>query len=411
MTEEKCRFCGTLLIHSFCDLGTSPLSNAYLSSSQLNEVEPWYPLHAYVCESCFLVQLPQYQSPKEIFNEYLYLSSYSESWVKHAKTYANKVIRRFKLNQESAVVEIASNDGYLLQHFKNRNIPVLGVEPAENVAKIAEEKGIPTRVGFFGSETARKMVEENISPDLLVANNVLAHVPDLHDFVAGLKILLKPGGRITLEFPHLLKLMEHNQFDTIYHEHFSYFSFLTVDKIFYRHQLKVYDVEELETHGGSLRVYLCHDDDKTGPISEAVLHLRTKEMDAGLNTLAPYKAFFEKVEECRLGFLGFLVSLRYDGKKVVAYGAPAKGNTLLNYCGIRSDMLSFTVDRNPYKQGKFLPGSRIPIYNPDKIKETQPDYVVILPWNLKREIMKQLSFIREWNGKFVVPIPSVQVFT
>ncbi len=411
MSAHKCRFCGTLLHHSFCDLGCTPPSNAFLSEKQLHLPETTYPLHAMFCESCFLVQLPQYQSPSEIFKEYPYFSSYSGTWVSHIKAYVHQAVKRFKLNKKSQVIEIASNDGYLLQHFKRFNIPILGVEPAENVAAVAIEQGVPTRVSFFGVETARAMSEEGIQADLLIGNNVLAHVPDLHDFVAGLKILLKPGGRITLEFPHIQQLIEKNQFDTIYHEHFSYFSLITADKIFSRHKLKIYDVEELETHGGSLRVYLCHEDDKTGPVSEAVLALRLIEINAGLNRLETYTAFAKKVDEVRLGLLAFLLSLRFDGKTVAAYGAPAKGNTLLNTCGIRSDMLSYAVDRNPYKQGRFLPGSRIPICHPDKIKETKPDYLVILPWNLKEEIMDQMAFIREWHGRFVVPIPKLKVYT
>lgn len=411
MKDEKCRFCGTVLSLSFCDLGCTPPSNAFLSEKQLHTSETYYPLNALICESCFLVQLPQYQRPEEIFKEYPYFSSYSKSWISHVKAYVAQAVKRFKLNQSSQVVEIASNDGYLLQHFKRLDIPTLGVEPAENVAAAAIKEGISTRVGFFGVEMAREMSEEGISADLLIANNVLAHVPELHDFVAGLKLLLKPGGRITLEFPHIKQLIEKRQFDTIYHEHFSYFSLITADKVFARHHLKIYDVEQMGTHGGSLRVYLCHDDDKTGPVSEAVLALRLKEIDAGLNRLETYAAFAEQVEEVRLSFLAFLVSMRFDGKTVAAYGAPAKGNTLLNFCGIRRDMLAYTVDRNPYKQGRFLPGSRIPIYHPDKIKETKPDYLVILPWNLREEVMDQMSFIRKWHGKFVVPIPRVRVFS
>lgn len=411
MTQQKCRFCGALLKHSFCDLGTSPPSNAFLSEKQLDDTEIFYPLHAKVCELCFLVQLPQYQSPAEIFHEYLYFSSYSKSWVNHVKHYANHAAKRFKLDPSTQVIEIASNDGYLLQHFKARGIPILGVEPAENIAAAAKEKGIPTRVGFFGIEMARAMREEGFSADLLIANNVLAHVPDVHDFVAGLKFLLKPSGRLTLEFPHIQELIDKNQFDTIYHEHFSYFSFLTADQIFSKHGLKIYDVERLDTHGGSLRIYLSHAEDQTALISEAVLTLRREEMTVGLNKIETYAAFSKKVEECRLEFLAFLLSLRYDGKTIAAYGAPAKGNTLLNYCGIRPDLLPYTVDQNPHKQGRFLPGSRIPVYAPDKIKESKPDYLLILPWNLKEEIMEQMSYIRAWHGRFVAPIPRIQVFS
>ncbi len=411
MMHQKCRFCGTALKHSFCDLGSAPLSNAYLSEKQLDEPETSYPLHPKVCESCFLVQLPEYQSPAKIFHEYAYFSSYSSTWVEHVKQYTDEVIKRFRLNATSQVIEIASNDGYLLEHFKTQGIPILGVEPAANVASFAIEKGVPTRVAFLGVETAKKMLEEGISADLLIGNNVLAHVPDLHDFVAGLKLLLKPGGRITLEFPHLLSLIEHNQFDTIYHEHFSYLSFLTARQIFSKHNLKVFDVDLLETHGGSLRIYLCHEADQSEQETEAVRQLSAKEMDAGLTRIETYAEFSEKVQEARLGFLTYLISLRYDEKKVAAYGAPAKGNTLLNYCGIRPDLLPYTVDMNPNKQGRFLPGSRIPVYSPEKIKETRPDYLVILPWNIKEEVMQQMSFIREWHGRFVVPIPRIHVFT
>ncbi|MFQ5588132.1 MAG: methyltransferase domain-containing protein [Nitrospiria bacterium] len=409
MTHRKCRFCGTLLRHSFCDLGVAPPSNAFLSEKQCDEAEVYYPLHAKVCESCFLVQLPQYQSPSEIFREYVYFSSYSSTWVCHVKQYAEEAVKRFRLNAASQVIEVASNDGYLLEHFKAKGIPVLGVEPAENVAAAAIKKGIPTRAQFFGVEAARAMLAEGISADLLIGNNVLAHVPDLHDFVAGLKLLLRPGGRITLEFPHLLALIEQSQFDTIYHEHFSYFSLLTAEKLFLRHQLKIFDVESLETHGGSLRVFLCHQADEHEQETEAVARLRQKERAGGLHRIETYAEFSKKAEEARLSFLAFLISHRYDEKKIAAYGAPAKGNTLLNYCGIRPDLLPYTVDRNPCKQGKFLPGSRVPVFHPDKIKETQPDYLVILPWNLKSEIMAQMAFIRKWHGKFVVPIPRVQV--
>ncbi len=411
MSDQKCRYCGTLIKHSFCDLGTAPLSNAFLSEKQLTEREIYYPLHPKVCSSCFLVQLPQFQTPGEIFQEYAYFSSYSSSWVEHVKTYTDHAIKRFDLNQKSQVIEIASNDGYLLSHFKERNIPILGIEPAENVAASAIEKGIPTRVQFFGVESARKMQAEDILADLLIGNNVLAHVPDLHDFVGGMKLILKERGRITLEFPHLLTLIEQNQFDTIYHEHFSYFSLFTVKQIFLKHKLKIFDVDTLETHGGSIRIYLCHEEDETEKPAQAVTDLLEKESAAGLNRIETYTAFSGKVEETRLGCLSFLISLKYDEKKVAGYGAPAKGNTLLNYCGIRSDLLPYTVDQNPYKQGKFLPGSRIPVCHPDKIRETKPDYLIILPWNLKDEIMSQMSFIREWGGKFVVPIPRTQVFS
>jgi hypothetical protein len=409
--EANCRFCGTNLQHTFVDLGMSPLCESYVSREQLNQMEPFYPLHVYVCDQCFLVQLEEYVSPEDIFTEYAYFSSYADAWLQHAKDYTDLMERKFELDGNSLVVEVASNDGYLLQYFVEKGIPCLGVEPAANVAQAAIDKGVATRIEFFGTESARRMVEEGLQADLLIGNNVLAQVPDVNDFVAGMKILLKPQGVITVEFPHLLCLVSENQFDTIYHEHFSYFSFITAEKIFAAHGLTLFDVEELPTHGGSLRIYGRHDDDLSKPISGRVTALRTREQQAGVTDMAYYSAFGEQVKETKRKLLEFLILARREGKSVAGYGAPGKGNTLLNYCGIRTDFIDFTVDRNPYKQGKFLPGTHIPIHQPDKIKETQPDYVVVLPWNFKEEIMEQMSYIREWGGQFVVPIPEVKVYS
>jgi 2-polyprenyl-3-methyl-5-hydroxy-6-metoxy-1,4-benzoquinol methylase len=372
-------------------------------------MEPFFPLHAYVCENCFLVQLGEFQSPASIFTDYAYFSSFSDSWLKHARDYTNLMVERFKINSSHQVMEIASNDGYLLQYFKEKDIPVLGIEPAENVAKVAEEKGIPSLTKFFGKQTASELVSEGRQPDLLLGNNVLAHVPDIHDFVGGMKIVLKPQGVITMEFPHLLRLIESNQFDTIYHEHFSYLSFITVDKIFEKHGLTLFDVEELPTHGGSLRIYAKHSDDNSKPLSNRTRELREREIAFGLNSMKTYTAFSEKVKETKRKLLSFLIKAKEDGKTIVGYGAPAKGNTLLNYCGIGTDFIDYTVDRSPHKQDHVLPGTRIPILHPDKIRETKPDYLLILPWNIKDEIMDQMAHIREWGGKFVVPIPSVKI--
>ena len=409
MTHGNCRICEARLAVSFCDLGMSPLSNAYLDTEKLGDMEPFYPLHARVCGECFLVQLDEFETPAAIFSDYAYFSSYSDSWLAHAKQYTDAVIRRFKLGASHRVVEVASNDGYLLRYFKERGVAVLGVEPAANVAQVAKQAGIPTVVRFFGIETARALVTEGHSADLLVGNNVLAHVPDVNDFVAGMKILLKPGGVITMEFPHLMRLMAENQFDTIYHEHFSYFSLLTAQQLFARNGLVLFDVEELSTHGGSLRIYGRHLEDGSKPIDAKVPSLIARERTAGLAQIETYASFAEKVRETKRKLLEFLIVAKREGKTVVGYGAPAKGNTLLNYCGVRGDFLEYTVDRSPHKQDKFLPGTRIPVYSPDRIRETRPDYVLILPWNLKDEIVEQMAHIREWGGKFVVPIPEVQV--
>jgi hypothetical protein len=405
-----CRFCGNRLRQTFVDLGMSPLCESYLSAEQLNQMEPFYPLHVRVCGHCFLVQLEEYVSPESIFSDYAYFSSYSDSWVAHAKAYAEQMTTRFRLSTNSLVIEVASNDGYLLQHFVARQIPVLGIEPAANVAPVAVQRGVPTLVEFFGTTMARELVALGKQADLLLGNNVLAQVPDLNDFVAGMKILLGQCGVITIEFPHLMRLMEENQFDTIYHEHYCYFSFLTAEKIFAAHGLTLFDVEELSTHGGSLRIYACHAEDSSKVVSACVHEVRAREESAGFTRLDRYYAFAEQVKETKRKLLEFLIDAKRAGKQIVGYGAPGKGNTLLNFCGIRTDFLDYTVDRSPHKQGKFLPGTHIPIYPPDHIRETQPDYVLILPWNLRDEIMKQNMYIREWGGQFVVPIPAVKVY-
>jgi len=390
------------------DLGMSPLCETFLRADELNRMEPFYPLRVWVCERCFLVQLQEYVSPAEIFTEYAYFSSYSTSWLKHAKDYTDMAAARFGLDGRSRVVEIASNDGYLLQYFVEKGIPVLGVEPAANVAKAAVERGVPTVVRFFGQETAGDLVRDPGPANLIVGNNVLAHVPDVNDFVGGLKILLAPDGVVTMEFPHLWRLMDENQFDTIYHEHFSYLSFTTVIEIFSAHGLRIFDVDRIPTHGGSLRIYAGH----AGTIraeEPAVAALRIAEEAQGFRSTERYASFAPRVEETKRALLDFLIETRRAGKSVAAYGAPGKGNTLLNYCGIRTDFVDYAVDRNPYKHGRYTPGTHIPIFPPERIRETRPDYVLILPWNLKDEITEQLAYVREWGGRFVVPIPSVDV--
>ncbi|MCK4950306.1 MAG: methyltransferase domain-containing protein, partial [Gammaproteobacteria bacterium] len=365
--------------------------------------------HAYVCEQCLLVQLEEFESPEKIFSNYAYFSSYSDSWLAHAKKYTDHIIKNFDIVEKSQVIEIASNDGYLLQYFNERNIPVLGIEPAGNVAEVAVSKGIPTLNAFFGVETANMLANKGKQADLLLGNNVLAHVPDINDFVQGMKIILKPGGFITMEFPHLLKLMEGVQFDTIYHEHFSYFSLMTVLQIFSKHGLSLFDIEELDTHGGSLRIYAQHTD--TGPykVKPGIDHILEQEEKYGMKNIDTYTGFIRKVLHTKNMFLQFLLDASQQGKQVAAYGAPAKGNTLLNFCGIRADLIQYTVDRSPYKQGLFLPGSHIPVEAPDKLKQTKPDYIVILPWNLRDEIIEQASYVREWGAKFVVPVPEVLI--
>jgi 2-polyprenyl-3-methyl-5-hydroxy-6-metoxy-1,4-benzoquinol methylase len=406
---RKCRFCGQPLNFTFLDLGMSPLCESFLSLEQLNQMEPFYPLHVFVCENCFLVQLEEYVSPEHIFTEYAYFSSYADAWLQHVQKYTQVVIERFHLDQESFVVEIASNDGYLLQYFIQKNIPVLGIEPAKNVAQVAIDKGIPTLTEFFGYEKAKQLRDEGIQADLIVGNNVLAQVPDVNGFVAGMKTLLKKEGVITIEFPHLMRLIEENQFDTIYHEHFSYFSFIVAERIFSSKGLTLFDVEELPTHGGSLRIYARHAENKSLPISKKVLEMRDKEIRDGFTKMEFYSAFGEQVKDTKRKLLNFLIEIKKRGKSIAGYGAPGKGNTLLNYCGIRTDFLDYTVDRNPFKHGKFLPGTHIPIYPVEKIRETKPDYVFILPWNFKDEIMDQMAGIREWGGHFVIPIPEVQI--
>lgn len=409
MRANLCRICKTPLTHSFSDLGVSPLANSYLTDEQLDRMEPFYPLHAYVCDNCFLVQVTEFEPPENIFSDYAYFSSYSDSWLVHAQQYTEQMIERFGLDGDSQVIEVASNDGYLLQYFVEQGIPSLGVEPAENVAAEAEKKGVPTIVKFFGIETAEELASDGKQADLMNGTNVLAQVTDLHGFVEGFRILLKPQGVVTVEFPHLLKLIDENQFDTIYHEHFSYFSFFTVIALFAQHQLKVFDVEELPTFGGSLRIFFCHAGDQTKSVSQRVEDLLNREISAGIKDVAFYVRFNEKVKQVKREILEFVLKAKAENKTIVCYGAPAKGNTLLNYCGIRTDFIDYTVDRNPHKQNHFLPGTHIPIHPPDKVKETKPDYLVILPWNLQEEIMEQMSCIREWGGQFVVFIPGVEI--
>jgi len=409
MIHGNCRHCNAPLQHSFCDLGLSPLANDYATPEQLHRGEMFYPLHALLCEKCWLVQLLEFETPDNIFGDYAYFSSYSESWLEHARKYCEYVGERFGLGSESSVVEIASNDGYLLRNFKARGIPVLGIEPAANVAKVAEENGIPSLVRFFGTETATALASEGRKADLLIGNNVLAHVPALNDFVEGLKILLKPDGVITMEFPHLLQLMRQNQFDTIYHEHFSYFSFITVSTVFASRGLRMFDVEQLSTHGGSLRIFATHAENSTHQTGPAVAALLAEERAARLDEVATYRDYAARTYRTKRHLLDFLIKAAEQGKQVAAYGAPAKGNTLLNFCGIGTDLVAYTVDRSVHKQNRFLPGSRLPIYAPEKIAETKPDYLLILPWNLEAEITRQMTHIRDWGGQFVVPIPDVRV--
>lgn len=406
---KPCRFCGARLQRTFVDLGMSPLCETYPSAAELNRGEMFYPLHVFVCENCFLVQLEEFESPEKIFGEYPYFSSYSDSWLKHCESYTSQVIERFGLGAQSFVVEAASNDGYLLQYFVKEGIPVLGIEPAANVAKIAVEKGVPSLARFFGAQLASEMAGKGETADLVIGNNVLAQVPDLNDFVEGLKLLLKPHGVLTLEFPHLLRLIERNEFDTIYHEHFSYFSLLTTVSVLHAHGLKVFDVEELPTHGGSLRVYASHVEGLTHPVQSSVQALIQLEKKSALDSIVGYEGFAGQVQQTKFALLDFLLSAARQGKTVVGYGAPGKSATLLHYCGIGKDLIQYTVDRSPHKQGRFLPGTHIPIYHPDCIRETKPDYVVILPWNLKDEIVEQLKFIREWSGQLVVPIPEFKI--
>ena len=403
----SCRFCAEPLTQTFVDLGLSPLANSLLDVQDLDSTEPRYPLHAYVCGECFLVQLGEFATPEDIFEEYVYFSSYSDSWVAHAKRYVERMVDRFSVDGGSSVVEIASNDGYLLQWFQELGVPVLGVEPAQNVAVVAEEKGIPTVVRFFGRETAEELVGDGHRGDLVVANNVLAHVPDLNDFVGGLQVLLAGDGVATLEFPHLLRLIEETEFDTIYHEHFSYFSLLTVERVFAAHGLQIFDVEELPTHGGSLRIYARH---ANGVEPEpAVEELRQRERGAGLEDPDTYAQFGDRVDETKRSLREFLERARNEGRSVIAYGAAAKGVTLLNYCDVGPDLVEYVVDRSPHKQGLYLPGVRLPIRAPERVTETKPDYLLLLAWNLKDEIVEQMAHVREWGCRFVTPVPEVAV--
>jgi SAM-dependent methyltransferase len=405
-----CRFCGAPFGTTFVDLGVSPLANSFLKPEQLNRMELFYPLHAYVCDRCLLVQLEEFESPEAIFDEYAYFSSFSDTLLAHAKAYCEAMSERFGIDERSRVVEIASNDGYLLRNFVEMGVPVLGIEPAANVARAATERGIPTLVEFFGAALAQRLRGEDQGADLLAANNVLAHVPALNDFVKGIEILLEPRGVVTVEFPHLMRLMERNQFDTIYHEHFSYFSFLSAERVFARHGITLFDVEEIDTHGGSLRLYGRHAQDVSKPVDPRVEALRQREIAEGFDRVERYLSFAEQVAATKRELLGFLIEQKGRGKSLVAYGAAAKGNTLLNYCGVGTDLLDYVVDRSPHKQGLYLPGSRIPIHPPERLRETKPDFVVILAWNLKDEIMESVRFVRDWGGRFVVPIPRIAVF-
>lgn len=408
MLKYECRFCGTELKHTFVDLGATPLANSYLKAEDLDKAESIFSLHVRVCESCFLVQLPALETPENIFSEYAYFSSYSRTWLEHAKNYCEKMTQRFGLGEKSFVVELASNDGYLLQFFKEKGIGVLGVEPARNVAGVAIEKGIETEVAFFGKATAANLKERGFSADLMAANNVLAHVPDINEFVEGISVLLKADGVVTVEFPHLLNLIDQNQFDTIYHEHFSYLSLTTAEKVFNKYELSVFDVERIPTHGGSLRVYAQKTQTAAHPVSKTVDQLKREEKDFGLCDIENLTQYSEKVARVKRDLLTKLIEIKTDGKSIAAYGAAAKGNTLLSYCGIRTDFIDYVCDLNPNKQNRFLPGTRIPIVPPETIKETRPDYILILPWNIADELIQQLDFIREWDGKFILPIPDVR---
>jgi SAM-dependent methyltransferase len=409
-TARSCRFCGAEQLHTFLDLGMSPLCEAYPSAADLNRGEIYYPLLVFVCGRCFLVQLRKYESPERIFSDYPYFSSYSDSWLKHAEKYCEKMAARFGLGPQSFVIEVASNDGYLLQYFVQQRVPVLGIEPAGNVARAAIDMGVPTLVRFFGSQLAKDLASEGRCADLIVCNNVLAQVPDLNDFVEGLYTLLKPDGVLTLEFPHLLRMIERNEFDTIYHEHFSYFSMHTTVRILEAHAMRAFNVEELTTHGGSLRVYGCRAENHTYKTEASVRTVIAEEERAGLASVEGYATFTQQVRKTKLTLVDFLITAARQGKSVAGYGAPGKSATLLHYCGIGRDLIEYTVDRNPKKQGRYLPGTHIPIHHPSRLRETRPDYVLILPWNLKDEIMAQLQFIRDWGGQFVVPIPEVATY-
>jgi 2-polyprenyl-3-methyl-5-hydroxy-6-metoxy-1,4-benzoquinol methylase len=409
MAMLKCRFCGSPLEDSVVDLGMSPLCESYLSADQLDKMEPFYPLHAFVCRKCFLVQINDYVPAEHIFTEYAYFSSFSSAWLKHCEDYVEMITSRLRLDAKSFVVELASNDGYLLQYFVKGGIPCLGIEPAANVAKAARERGVETEVTFFNETSAQELRGRGRQADLILGNNVLAQVPDLNSFVAGIPIVLKPTGTVTIEFPHLMQLFDNNQFDTIYHEHFCYFSLLAAEAIFAGHGLTIFDVDELWTHGGSLRIYARHATDTTRPVSDRVLSLRAREEAAGYRNLETYTRFEKQVRETKSKLLELVIGAKRAGKRIAGYGAPGKGNTLLNYCGIRTDFIDFTVDRNPYKHGKFLPGTHIPIFDPSRIEREKPDYIFILPWNLQDEIMAQLAHVREWGARFIVPIPEARI--
>ena len=409
MEKDFCRLCNSVFNHIFVDLGNTPLANSFLSEQELGEKELTIPLIAYVCEKCFLVQLKESSSPREIFSDYAYFSSYSTSWLKHAENYVEMILNRFEFNEKSLVIELASNDGYLLQYFKQKKINVLGIEPAENVAKVAIKNGINTKIDFFTKDLALNLKNDQKQADLIVANNVLAHVPELNNFVNGIKILLKTNGLATFEFPHLLNLIKENQFDTIYHEHFSYFSLMTVINLFKNHGLEIFDVEEISTHGGSLRLFVKHENNNNFMPTENIQNILDKEIKAGLNNLDTYTSFSKSVEKIKKDLSDFIIKCKINQKEIICYGAPAKGNTLLNFCNIDKSFISYTVDKNIHKQGKYLPGIHLPIKSPDEINKSKPDYLLILPWNLQNEIIEEMNFIREWGGKFVIPIPEVKI--
>lgn len=409
MNAFPCRFCGTTLQHRVVDLGMHPLCESFLRADQVDTMEPFYPLHAWVCHECYLVQINDYVTADHIFDEYAYFSSYSTSWLDHANRYVGMITDRLDLDGDSFVVELASNDGYLLQYFVEREIPCLGIEPAANVAQVAIDKGVPTDVSYFGVAKAEEMAAEGKLADLICGANVMAQVPDLNDFVGGMPIILRPHGVVTIEFPHVMTTIDGNQFDQIYHEHFCYFGLLSTEKIFAGHGMTIFDVEEVPTHGGSLRIYACHAGDETHPVTERVTELRERELAAGYADMAMYERFEQTVRETKRKILELLIDAKREGKTIVGYGAPGKGNTLLNYCGIRQDFVDFTVDRNPYKHGRYTPGTHIPIQAPEALDEAKPDYILILPWNLKTEIMEQLAYAREWGARFIVPIPEAVV--
>nr|WP_142713053.1 class I SAM-dependent methyltransferase [Fodinibius sediminis] len=411
MNNIRCRNCGNELTYTFADLGSSPLCNEIIKPGELNRGQRSYPLHTYVCEECYLVQVGTQVSPEEIYSDYSYFSSYSDSWLNHAKRYVEMVTGHYGISHESFVVEIASNDGYLLQYFKEKGIPILGVEPSSTVAQASIEKGIPTEEVFFGRQTAEMLKGKYQSADLVLGNNVLAHVPEIHDFIRGLNVILGERGMMTFEFPHLLQLVENNQFDTIYHEHFFYYSLHAVQSIFKNHGFKIFDVQELSTHGGSIRIFVSREANDNYDVSTNVKDILFREEKKGYLDVDFYTTFDEKVKQTKRELLSLLIDLKNQGKSIVGYGAPGKGNTLLNYCGIGTDFIDYTVDRSPHKQNHYLPGSLIPVFHPDEIRNTRPDYVLILPWNLKEEIMNQIQYVQEWGGKFIIPIPEPTILT